>query len=193
MDDVTYCIEVKTGDKLFSGTDANVYIKFHCKNGDTTEEKLLDTLFKNDLETGQVDRFKFKHQMNLSSVDFIEIWRDDAGVLDNWYVDYIRVTKQSSANEKYEFPLFRWIKAGFKYKIVHLDTNLPQTEPFKDQRKLELEEKRQKYVLEPHFKGAPCQVNDYCVCIYVAEIRQHGINPDLMHLKPLTIVTVISI
>lgn len=170
MGDETYLIEVKTGDKLFSGTDANVYIKLHCNNGDSSGEKLLDCLFKNDLEMGQVDSFSFKRQKNLSSVDFIEIWRDDSGFLDNWYVDYIRVTKESSGNEKFEFPLFRWIKAGFKYKIAHLDTNLPQTEPFTDQRKLELEEKRQKYELAPHFEGAPCQVKNINLKLFQLQV-----------------------
>ncbi|XP_060577455.1 polyunsaturated fatty acid 5-lipoxygenase-like [Ruditapes philippinarum] len=158
MGDVTYSIDVKTGDRLFSGTDANVYIKLHCNNGDSTEEKLLDCMFRNDLETGQLDNFDFKRQKNLSSVDFIEFWRDDAGILDDWYVDYIKVTKMTSAKELYEFPLFRWIKAGTKYKIVNYDTNLPQTEPYTDQRKMELEDKRQKYELGPHFEGAPSQV-----------------------------------
>lgn len=162
MGDITYCIEVKTGDRLFSGTDANVYIKLHCNDGESSEEKLLDCFFRNDLETGQIDKFKLKRQKNLSSIDCIELWRDDAGILDNWYVDYIRVTTESSGEGGFDFPIFRWVKAGFKYKIAHLDTNLPQDEPYIDQRKMELEEKRGKYELTTHFEGAPAQVRN-CV------------------------------
>lgn len=155
---VKYVIEVKTGDKMFSGTDSNVFIKLHCKNGESCKEKLLDCMFRNDLETGGIDIFKLKRQKNLPSIDFIQIWRDNSGILDNWYVDYIKVTKVSAAREHFVFPVFRWIKAGVIYHIWHLDTNLPQTDPFANQRKLELEDKRHKYELEPHFEGAPSQV-----------------------------------
>ena len=157
MDQTAYTIKVKTGDRMFSGTDANVYIKLCCNNADATDDKLLDCLFRNDLETGQIDVFKFKRQKNLQSIDYIEIWRDDSGILDNWYLDYIRVTNTSSA-VVYEFPVFRWIKADRIYRICHLDTSLPQNEPFKDQRFTELEEKCRKYELSAHVHDGPVQV-----------------------------------
>ena len=157
MVDVDYVIDVKTGDKLFSGTDANVYVKLHSHSGGCSEEKLLDCFFKNDLETGQTDRFKHKRQTNLPSVDYIALWRDDAGILDNWYVDFIRVTN-TATNQVFEFPIFRWIKAGMKYRIAHLDTSLPQADGFIDQRKLELEDKRSRYEVTTNITNGPAQV-----------------------------------
>lgn len=158
MGDVEYLIEVKTGDKLFSGTDANVYVRLHCNNGQSSEEKLLDNFFVNDLETGQINQFKLKRQAHLKSVDFIDVWRDDVGILDNWYVDHIKI-KNSSTSEQYEFPVYRWIKAGYRYRIPHLDTSLPQSEQFKEQRSLELEDKRTKYELTQNIDRGPAQVN----------------------------------
>ncbi|XP_052793622.1 polyunsaturated fatty acid 5-lipoxygenase-like isoform X5 [Mya arenaria] len=157
MGDVTYEIEVKTGDKLFSGTDANVYVKLFCFDGECTDEKLLDCLFRNDLETGETDVFKFKRQKNLQKIDFIELWRDESGILDNWYVDYIRVTNLSST-AVFEFPVFRWVQAHRKYRVTNLDTNLPQKEPFKDQRFTEIEEKQRKYELMAHVQNGPMQI-----------------------------------
>lgn len=154
-----YNIEVKTGDRLFSGTDANVYISLHCNNGEASAEKLLDCIFRNDLETGQIDKFKLKRQPNLVSLDYIEVWRDDAGVLDNWFVDYIRVTNKLT-NDEFVFPFFRWIKAGYRYRIAHLNTSLPQNDQFCDQRKAELEEKRAKYELRQNIADGPAQVTN---------------------------------
>ena len=157
MGDVDYVISVKTGDRLFSGTDANVYVRLCCNNGNKSEEKLLDRIFINDLETGQVENFYLKDQVYLPSIDYIEIWRDDTGILDNWYVDFIKV-KNTTSDAEFEFPVFRWLKAHFTYRIVHLDTSLPQNECFSDQRKMELSDKKIKYEVSPKIVGGPAQV-----------------------------------
>ena len=48
---------VKTGKKAGKGTDANVYVVLYDKLGRKTKKKLLDNKFKDDLESGQTDKF----------------------------------------------------------------------------------------------------------------------------------------
>lgn len=52
-----YQIIVKTGNKSFAGTDANVYIQLHGKKGQKTPRLSLDDE-KNNFEKGQIDVFK---------------------------------------------------------------------------------------------------------------------------------------
>jgi len=153
---VEYIIHVKTGDKKFAGTDANVTLVLFGPNGQKSNDITLDNFFRNDFESGQKDSFEVEAP-NFPNVERIELWRDEAGILANWFVDTVEVVNTIS-KEVTIFPLFRWIKPNYRYKIIHLDTSLPQFEHFKDQRAMELHDKKQIYELNVKIKGMTAQV-----------------------------------
>lgn len=155
-----FIIYVKTGDKKNAGTDANVKIKLHDKNGNNTDDLTLDNFFRNDFESGQLDVFPVK---SLKTKDFgghvsrVEFWRDNSGLGADWYVDKI-VVENRKTNEIFIFPVFRWIRPDYHYLIEHLDTALPQFDPHSDQRKEELEDKREVYQVMQKVPHGPAQV-----------------------------------
>ncbi|KAK3594458.1 hypothetical protein CHS0354_024901 [Potamilus streckersoni] len=153
-----FVIYVKTGDKKYAGTDANVKIKLHDANGNITEDIVLDNFFRNDFESGQLDVFPIKWLKNFDGkVARIEFWRDSSGIGSDWYVDKILVENRKT-NEIYTFPVFRWIKADYHYLIEHLDTSLPQFDSHRDQRAEELRDKRKVYEPTQKAPGCPTQV-----------------------------------
>ncbi|ESP02739.1 hypothetical protein LOTGIDRAFT_171808 [Lottia gigantea] len=151
-------INVSTGDKKYAGTDASVKIILHDNQGRCTKDIVLDNFFRNDFERGRMDVFHIRKKKlaPLGKIDKIEIWRDDAGLLSDWYVDRIVIEDRENI-QVYEFPIFRWIKAKLRYKIKHLDTSLPQLDEHLDQRKMELEDKRKQYEICQKEKGLPVQ------------------------------------
>ena len=154
----TFKIEVKTGDRLNSGTDANVKIILKDSNGIKTDELVLDKFFRNDFEKGNTDTFPVKTPSHYcSDVVEVEFWRDDAGLASDWYVDKITI-ENLKTHERYDFPVFRWIKANYHYIIRHLDTSLPQHDPHPEQRKMELSDKKRIYEIIQKIKGGPAQV-----------------------------------
>ncbi|KAL4218062.1 Arachidonate 5-lipoxygenase [Mactra antiquata] len=153
-----YTVYVKTGDRPNAGTDANVYIILHGENGIKSKEMKLDVLFHDDFERGNLDKFKLKHQ-SFSNIDCIEIWRDTHGFNSDWHVDTIMVVNQETRTQTV-FPIFRWIRPNYRYKFYPLDTSLPQEDDRKEQRKLELEEKRELYELESRAPGLPPQIKN---------------------------------
>ena len=154
---VDYVIHVRTGDRKRAGTDANIRIILHGNDGTKTEKMRLHNVFKNDFECGQLDEFVIQKQMGLETVERIELWRDNFGFGSRWYCDYIIVQKKGS-DEKFTFPIYRWVKAE-KHHIFRLhDTMLPQQDPQAEQRWSELQKKRKKYVVAQKVTGGPAQV-----------------------------------
>ena len=155
MPNFQYTVYVKTGDKKFAGTDANVYIVLYDSGGNKTQEFHLDKFFRDDFERGQLDDFHLEDEVDLNNISELELWRDDYGFGDEWYVDYIQVHKNE---EIYSFPMFKWIKAHHHYLIPHLDTSLPQFHAHQEQRELELLEKQTYYQLCQKVPGCSMQV-----------------------------------
>ncbi|VDI25718.1 Hypothetical predicted protein [Mytilus galloprovincialis] len=153
---VSYKISVKTGDKKGAGTDANVYIILHGK-GPQTSKYNLDTFFKNDFERGSIDDYTVDSDVNIPEVQRIELWRDNCGLFSNWYLDWIEVTNVESGITSI-FPAMKWIKADHHYIFNHIDTCLPQDDPFKQKRMLELQTIKKDYQLQVKVPGLPAQV-----------------------------------
>lgn len=158
VDDKTdFYIHVHTGDRKGAGTDANISIILFDENGGKSEEYPLDNFFRNDFESGSVDKFSIKN-LKFTTVSKIEVWRDSSGINDSWYVDKITVENKATKSA-FIFPLFRWIKPEYHYIIKHLDTSLPQYDTEnKNQRLMELEDKKKMYVLATKMKGLVAQV-----------------------------------
>jgi arachidonate 5-lipoxygenase len=159
---VQYKVVVKTGDKKRAGTDANIQIILHDAKGQQTKAAKLDNFLRDDFERGQTDKFTVKDPVDLSEIHQIELWRDDAGLYSDWFCDYVEVTN-SRTKQEFVFPLYRWIRPEFHYFIQHLDTFLPQNDPHKKQREMDLDEIRQKYQYTQRVAGLPCQVRENCL------------------------------
>ncbi|XP_060063611.1 allene oxide synthase-lipoxygenase protein-like [Ylistrum balloti] len=153
-----YVISVKTGDRKGAGTNANVTLVLHSSYGDSSREIHLNKFLRNDFEKGRNDCFKVTASF-IGEIDMIELWRDDAGKKDEWFLECVEVRCKAS-NKAFVFPFLRWVKEGYRYKICHLDTSLPQDDPYKDQRLMELNDKKETYQMEVHVPGLPIQAKE---------------------------------
>ncbi|XP_074651881.1 allene oxide synthase-lipoxygenase protein-like isoform X2 [Tubulanus polymorphus] len=154
-----YVIFVVTGDRKEAGTDANVTIKLYGEDGRETPEVELNCLWRNDFERGEKNRFFLKYMPTVGPLKMIEFWRDNFGMSPNWFVEKI-VIEDCKMEDYYFFPINRWIKANQHYVIQHYDTNLPQDDSFIEQRRKELEEKRQLYTFTQNAPGLPVQIEN---------------------------------
>ena len=177
---VDYEISVKTGDVKSAGTDSNVYVALVDEIGAKSRRLLLDCRWRNDFEKGSLDVFQIRNVPNLSNIERIEIWRDNKGIGDDWFVEYVQVKKMRSLKdglrvasevnltndykEKRDltdiapFPCNRWIKSNRRYQLIKYDSLLPQLDDRAEQRRIELEEKRASYELDEKVPGFPKQV-----------------------------------
>ncbi|XP_022087837.1 arachidonate 5-lipoxygenase-like isoform X2 [Acanthaster planci] len=159
-----YKIFVKTGDRKGAGTDANIYIILHNESLVASKEIKLDRLFHDDFERGKTDEFKTKLPVEFGAVAKIELWRDECGAFDPWYlekIDIFETPKEGPKKGPYEFPVHRWIQANKRVFFHRYDSLLPQNDPLKDtQRKEEMRELRQIYQFRSQAPeaGIPCQV-----------------------------------
>ena len=174
-----YEIIVKTGDVKGAGTDANVYISLIDEQGRKSREISLDCTWRDDFEKGNTDSFKVRNVPQLGKIEKIELWRDSKGLNDDWFVEWIKVrpvrklamkgsgiNKGNSKNKAVEnelkygipFPCNRWIKEHIKFIFKKYDACLPQFDDCKQQRKEELERKREQYAFQEKAPGLPRQV-----------------------------------
>ncbi|XP_052831145.1 allene oxide synthase-lipoxygenase protein [Octopus bimaculoides] len=149
-----FLIFVRTGDRKHASTDANVKIILINEDGVKSYEIVLDNILRDDFKKGASDTFSVRNLRDFGRVEKIEFWRDNAGVSPDWYVEKIMV-ENVKTNEMSVFPVFRWIKANYHYKIRHLDTVLPQDDEQVEQRKMELEDKRKIYIASQKGPGLP--------------------------------------
>ncbi|KAJ8030541.1 Arachidonate 15-lipoxygenase B [Holothuria leucospilota] len=163
-------VKVKTGDKKGAGTDANVKVNFINEHGVVSVDHVLNVLWRNDFESGSIDDFEIKNLSDFGRVIGIELWRDTAGLMDDWYVEWVTVTNIKT-NDHSVFPIHRWIPPNKKLRINEFDTFLPQHDANWQQRIEELKEKKNIYQTEikidgwlPQLKSLPSEQlfsNDY--------------------------------
>ncbi|KAJ8045756.1 Arachidonate 5-lipoxygenase [Holothuria leucospilota] len=153
----THVVTVRTGDKKGAGTDANVKIVLYNEKGDKSEDFKLDARWRDDFERGREDPFFVQCDENFGHVHKIEIWRDSKGILDAWYVDWVKVKAVNSEEESF-FPLHRWLAAHKRLRVKEFDSILPQDDDDKERRKEELEEKRKKYTTRVKVPGLLPQI-----------------------------------
>ena len=166
-----YVIHVRTGDRKRAGTDANIRRILHGNDGMKTDKMRLHNVFKNDFECCQLDEFVHQKQIDLETIERIELWRDSFGFGSHWYCDYIIVQKKGS-DQKFIFPIYRWVKADVHYIFRLHDTMLPQQDPQAEQRWKELQKKRKKYVIAQKVAGGPSQVSVYACILHDLRLFQ---------------------
>lgn len=170
-----YEVIVKTGDVKGAGTDANVYCCLVDEDGNKSKEFHLDCRWKNDFEKGNIDTFKLSNGAALGDLKKIEIWRDETGVGDDWFVEWIKIRRLGQDESADPFPCNRWVTANRKLILTKYDCMLPQFDDHPEQRKRELEEKQKVYVLCRKAPGCPKQVlncNTFLQSYYVILIKQ---------------------
>lgn len=76
----TYKIKTKTGDRLGTGTNANIEIVLFDGSGKHTKPAKLDNWFGDDFKRGNVDVFTIKDDTDIPEVTEIKLRRDAAGL-----------------------------------------------------------------------------------------------------------------
>ncbi|KAL4225451.1 Lipoxygenase y domain-containing protein 1 [Mactra antiquata] len=103
-----YTVNVKTGNKSGSGTNANVFLTIIGDKGDTGERKLAKSETNFDkFENNQTDVFKVE-AADLGKVYKIRIRHDNSGFSPAWYLEYIEVIDNAD-NDTYKFHCERWL------------------------------------------------------------------------------------
>ena len=170
---------MKTGDVKGAGTDANVYCALYNEDKTRSRDLNLDCKWKNDFEKGAIDRFKVHCGLPPGPLHKLEIWRDDSGIGDDWYVEWIKVKKLNNPDEEEPviFPCNRWVKAKRKLVLTIYDCVLPQFDEHAEQRKQELEDKRDVYRMARKAPGIPKQVE---VFVYSCIINPRNLQKQLI-------------
>ena len=105
---VDYKVQVYTGTKRGSGTDANVQINIYGSLGDTGIRMLShSTTHRNMFEAGHMDEFYIR-AVDLGSLEKVRIGHDNSGAGPGWFLDKI-VVEDPHSSKTYEFPCDRWL------------------------------------------------------------------------------------
>ncbi|XP_076139289.1 lipoxygenase homology domain-containing protein 1-like [Alosa pseudoharengus] len=108
MELTNYIVNVKTGEAMGAGTDANVWLMIFGENGDTGPLALKHSNNNNKFERKQMDTFKFPDMLSLGDLSKVRLWHDNAGPAAGWYVDYVDV-RDDILDQTFRFPCKRWL------------------------------------------------------------------------------------
>ncbi|MGH0156164.1 UNVERIFIED_CONTAM: hypothetical protein FKN15_047648 [Acipenser sinensis] len=104
----TYTVTVKTGDKKYAGTDANVFITLYGDKDDTGIVNLkASKTYKNKFERGQIDEFTVE-AVDIGMLKKIRIGHDCLGNSSGWFLDWVEIDAPS-LGQKLRFPCGRWL------------------------------------------------------------------------------------
>uniref|UniRef100_A0AAV2IX71 PLAT domain-containing protein n=1 Tax=Knipowitschia caucasica TaxID=637954 RepID=A0AAV2IX71_KNICA len=108
----TYVVKIKTGDKKYAGTDANVFMTLYGSNDDTGIITLKASKnHKNKFERGMIDEFTVE-AVDLGQLKKIRIGHDNnGGGSAGWFLDWVDIDAQS-LGQKLRFPCGRWLDRG---------------------------------------------------------------------------------
>ncbi|KAE8291828.1 Lipoxygenase-like proteiny domain-containing protein 1 [Larimichthys crocea] len=104
----TYTLKVKTGDKEYAGTDANVFAILFGENDDTGIINLKACKnYKNKFEQGMINEF-IVEAVDLGDLEKLRIGHDSSGGSSGWFLDWVEVDA-SSQGQRLRFPCGRWL------------------------------------------------------------------------------------
>lgn len=100
-----YIIKTKTGNKMLSGTDANVFIRLYDEQNQESEDILLEQSVTNKIpfEKNTIDEFHTGTLKNLSDLNKIHLWHT-GGKNQGWNVKWIQIEDLQN-NLLYCFPV----------------------------------------------------------------------------------------
>ncbi|XP_045198128.2 polyunsaturated fatty acid 5-lipoxygenase-like isoform X2 [Mercenaria mercenaria] len=106
--ETTFLVHVETGNHLFSGTDAGVYIALYGTKG-RTKKILLDKLFHNDFERGSKESYYITVPV-IGDVKFLQVFLIGGKYTfkREWFLNYI-VLMDLTTRKLFEVPVYRWI------------------------------------------------------------------------------------
>ena len=163
-----YEIRTKTGDKKGNGADINIHVTLISEDHRRSHDLHLDCKWRDDFEVGNTDTFEFDNIPDIGPIRAIEVRRMAGWLKSEWFLEWIEVINhQRPEDEPDIFPFQRWVKSGVRFLISKYDCILPQFDEFPGQRLLELERKRNDYVLSEKAAGIPKQV-----------IKRNGLRPN---------------
>ncbi|CAB3371080.1 Hypothetical predicted protein [Cloeon dipterum] len=153
---------VTTGDRLYAGTDSTVYLQLVDKTGAQSEASCLDKIFVNDHERGETHSYGInaKGLQTPNELDHIIVWRHSSITGDDrWFLDRIEIEDRTQKH-RYIFPVQRWIEVERRYYLYEFDAFLPQDDRQPDNRRLELDRKRELYKYKETIERGPRQIQE---------------------------------
>ncbi|XP_059213530.1 lipoxygenase homology domain-containing protein 1 [Centropristis striata] len=108
----TYTLRIKTGDKKYAGTDANVFMILYGTKDDTGLINLkASKTHKNKFEQGMIDEF-IVESVDIGPPKKLRIGHDNrGGGSAGWFLDWVEIDAQS-LGQKLRFPCGRWLDKG---------------------------------------------------------------------------------
>ncbi|XP_014324136.2 lipoxygenase homology domain-containing protein 1 [Xiphophorus maculatus] len=108
----TYTVKIKTGDKKYAGTDANVFMTLFGTKDDTGIITLkASKTHRNKFERGMIDEFTVE-AVDLGPLRKLRIGHDNCGGGSaGWFLDWVEIDAQS-VGQKLRFPCGRWLDKG---------------------------------------------------------------------------------
>ncbi|XP_056433977.1 lipoxygenase homology domain-containing protein 1 [Gadus chalcogrammus] len=108
----TYTLKVKTGEKKYAGTDANVFITLFGIKDDTGMINLkASKTHRNKFELGMTDEF-IVEAVDIGQLQKIRIGHDnDGGGSAGWFLESVEIDAQS-LGQRLCFPCGRWLDTG---------------------------------------------------------------------------------
>uniref|UniRef100_A0AAY4CCW5 PLAT domain-containing protein n=1 Tax=Denticeps clupeoides TaxID=299321 RepID=A0AAY4CCW5_9TELE len=104
----TYTMRVKTGEKKYAGTDANVFAILYGEKDDTGLINLKACKsHKNKFETGMTDEFTVE-AVDLGELRKLRIGHDNSGGSPGWFLDWVDINAPSQG-QRLRFPCGRWL------------------------------------------------------------------------------------
>ncbi|XP_036382736.1 lipoxygenase homology domain-containing protein 1-like [Megalops cyprinoides] len=107
----TYTLRIKTGEKKYAGTDANVFAILYGMKDDTgiINLKACKT-HKNKFERGMIDEFTVE-AVDIGTLKKLRIGHDNSGGSPGWFLDWVEINAPS-LGQKLRFPCGRWLDRG---------------------------------------------------------------------------------
>uniref|UniRef100_A0A8D3A845 Lipoxygenase homology PLAT domains 1 n=1 Tax=Scophthalmus maximus TaxID=52904 RepID=A0A8D3A845_SCOMX len=106
----TYAVRIKTGDKKYAGTDANVFTTLYGNKDDTGIITLkASKTHKNKFERGMIDEFTVE-AVDIGMLKKLRIGHDNHGSA-GWFLDWVEIDAPS-LGQKLRFPCGRWLDKG---------------------------------------------------------------------------------
>ncbi|XP_047448234.1 lipoxygenase homology domain-containing protein 1 [Mugil cephalus] len=107
----TYTLKIKTGEKKYAGTDANVFAILFGENDDTGIVNLKACKnYKNKFEQGMINEFTVE-AVDLGDLEKIRIGHDNSGGYSGWFLDWVEIDAPSQG-QRLRFPCGRWLDKG---------------------------------------------------------------------------------
>ncbi|XP_061733262.1 LOW QUALITY PROTEIN: lipoxygenase homology domain-containing protein 1 [Nerophis ophidion] len=107
----TYTVRIKTGEKKYAGTDANVFMTLYGTKDDTGIINLKSSkTHRNKFERGMTDEFTVE-AVDIGPLKKLRIGHNNRGGSAGWFLDWVEIDAPS-LGQKLRFPCGRWLDKG---------------------------------------------------------------------------------